>query len=63
MSKFILETLLGSNLKVKILKYIFRNAPASFNIREIASHVQDEPETVRREVIKLEEIGLIKKKK
>ncbi|MGD0977224.1 MAG: hypothetical protein ABR875_02955 [Minisyncoccia bacterium] len=62
MSKKILEELLGSNLRVKILKYIFRNAPASFNVRELADHVQEDPEVVKREIKKLVGIGLIKQK-
>jgi predicted transcriptional regulator len=60
MSKNILETLLGSNLRVKILKYIFRNAPASFSVKELAEHVQGDYQMVRKEVQKLVEIGLIK---
>lgn len=63
MSKNILESLLGSNLKVKILKYIFRNTPASFSLKEIAGHIQEKPETVRKEIKKLENIGLIKQLK
>jgi len=62
MSKKILEELLGSNLRVKILKYIFRNAPVSFNVRELADHVQEDPEVVKREIKKLVGIGLIKQK-
>ena len=63
MSKFVLEILLGSNLRLKILKYIFRNAPASFSVKELADHVQDKPDIVRKEVEKLTSIGLIKIKK
>jgi len=62
MSKQTLDILLGSNLRVKILKYIFRNAPASFNITELSDHVQEKPEAVKKEIKTLETINLIKPK-
>lgn len=63
MSKNALEILLGSHLRLKILKYVFRNAPASFNIRELAGHVQEKPELVKQEIGRLVNIKLIKLKK
>lgn len=63
MSKLILEGLFESKLRVKILKYLFRNSSAVFGLRELAEHVQGRPGEVRREVERLREIGLIKIKK
>lgn len=63
MSKHILETLFDSRLRVKVLKYLFRNIGANFSVRELATHVQDKPKAVRREINKLIDIGLIKIKK
>lgn len=63
MSKNVLETLFTSSLRVKILKFLFRNLSSSFNIKELANHVQDKPRVVKREIFKLKEIGLIKTKK
>lgn len=63
MSRSILETLFDSKLRVKILKFLFRNAAASFSVRELANHVQDKPVAVKREIKALKEIGLVKVKK
>lgn len=63
MSKHILETLFESRPRLKILKFLFRNASASFNVKELAAHVQEEPLAVKREIAKLRKIGLIKLKR
>jgi hypothetical protein len=62
MSKRILETLVGSNARVKILKYIFRNVLTSFSLKDISAHVQEPIEEVKKEIRKLEEIDLLKLK-
>ena len=63
MAKLILETLFDSNLRVKILKFLFRNAATSFSLKELAEHVQEKPRAVKKEVANLSEIGLIRVKK
>ena len=63
MSKHILEILFDSKTKLKILKFLFRNSASSFNIKELSTHIQEKPITVKKELDKLAEIGLIKIKK
>jgi len=62
MSKSKLELLFDSRARVKILKFLFRNASSVFSIKDLSSHVQERPLTVRKEIRKLLEIGLLKKK-
>jgi len=61
MSKLILDQLFGSKIRVKILKYIYRNYPENFTIGEVAKHVQERYKEVRMEIKLLKEAGLIKK--
>ena len=63
MAKLILETLFGSNLRVKILKFLFRNATASFSLKELANHVQEKPAAVKKEIGNLAAVGLVRIKK
>lgn len=63
MSKYILETLFESRPRLKILKFLFRNANSSFSVKELAAHVQEKPLTVKKEIAKLREIGLVKLKR
>lgn len=63
MAKSVLETLFGSKLRLKILKFLFRNGTASFTVRELAAHVQDRPAAVKKELADLREIGLVKIKR
>lgn len=76
MSKNALETLFGSRIRIKILKFLFRNLDKSpdapkrsgprperrgYTLREIVNHTQGDASEVRRELQKLMEIGLIGK--
>jgi hypothetical protein len=63
MSKHILDNLFESKAKVKILKYIFRNPEKEFSVKELASKVQENQETVYSELIKLTHIQLLEEKK
>lgn len=60
MSKKILETLLGSRARIKILKLLFRNSDKDFGLKEIAARTQENPQVIRKEVKKLLAIGLLK---
>jgi len=60
MSKNILDNLFGSRVKVKILKYAFRNYPGDFNIQELSRRVQESSNVVKKEVQSLLQMGLIK---
>ena len=60
--KNVLEVLLGSRLRVKLLKFLFRNFPSSVGLHELADKIQEEPEAVRRELMTLREIKLVRKR-
>lgn len=62
MSKSALELLFDSRARVKILKFLFRNAGLAFNAKDVSSRVQERPSVVRKEIKKLLEIGLLKQK-
>lgn len=62
MSKSTLELLFDSRARVKILKFLFRNAGTSFNVRDLSRRIQEQPATVRKEVRRFMEIGLLKQK-
>lgn len=63
MSKDTLEILLESKLRVKVLKFLFRNIGTSFNTKELAFRVRGDRKSVNGEVRKLLEIGLLKTKR
>lgn len=62
MSKDTLDNLFGSKVRVKILKFLFRNYPASIDIQTLAQRTQESPRVVRQEVEVLRSIKLLKKK-
>jgi len=61
MSKPILDNLFGSKARVKILKFLYRNYPADFSVREIAQRIQEQPQMVRDEIELLKQITIVKK--
>ena len=63
MSKPILDNLFGSKVRVKILKFLYRNFPADFSIREIAQRIQESPSVVKDELALLKTITIVKQKK
>src|SRR3989344_1671118 len=60
-SKDILEILFGSKVRVKVLKFLFRNYPNDFFIPELAKRIQEQYAAIRKEANLLREIKLIKK--
>ena len=62
MSKPTLDILFDSRARVKILKVLFRNQERGFTISEVTRHTQEDASTVKKEMRKLFEIGLLKKK-
>ena len=58
---WILDSLFNSRIRVKVLKFLFRNYPVDFGSRELASRIQESPEVIKSEVHNLVKIGLIKK--
>jgi DNA-binding transcriptional regulator YhcF (GntR family) len=57
--KGILEQLFESQAKVKLMRFFFRNQIDTFSLREILKMLRMNSNAVRREVKKLEKIGLI----
>ena len=58
-----LENLLGSKLRVKVLKYLFRNYPDAFTVRGVSRVIQEPILEVTKELTLLKTLGLIMKKK
>lgn len=61
-SNEILHYIFDSKTKVKILKFMFRNHPGSFSIKDISKVIVSMPEYTQKEVVKLISIGLIRSK-
>lgn len=61
MSKDILDNLFGSRIRVKILKFLFRNYPGDFFVGELSRRTQETSQVVKRELESLYKICLIKK--
>jgi len=57
-----LDILFNSKLRVKVLKYIFRNYPNDFSLVELARRVQEPYESIQGEIKALASLGLVKKK-
>ena len=55
-----LEKLFGSKTRAKLLKLFYENAEKSFYVREITRVIEEQINSVRRELSNLESIGIIK---
>ncbi len=62
MSKDTLDNLFGSRVRVKILKFLFRNYSVDFVISELSKRIQEKHGDTKKEVELLGKVGLIKKK-
>ncbi len=62
MSKPVLDNLFGSKIMVKVLKFLFRNHPSDFSIREIARRIQESPSATKIELESLKSLTIVKKK-
>ena len=62
-SKDILDNLFGSRIRVKILKFLFRNYPVDFIVGDLARRIQENYGTAKKEVETLTKLRLIKKTK
>lgn len=63
MSKPILDNLLGSRVRVKLLKLLYRQYPAMFSMPELVKRIQEPAFIARRELKPLQEIGLVTTRK
>jgi len=61
MSKDILEILFGSKIRVKVLKFLFRNFSSDFSVPELSRRIQESPAATRKEVQLLSQIKLVRK--
>ena len=62
MSKPVLDNLFGSKIRVKVLKFLYRNFPADFSVREIALRIQESQPDTRQEVDFLRTLAIVKRK-
>lgn len=62
-SKNTLDKLFGSRVRVKILKFMFRNHPANFGVLEVSKRTQEPLEQTKKELVFLTQLGLINKSK
>ena len=62
MSKDTLDNLFGSRLRVKILKFLFRNYPNDFNVSELSRRIQEPRKKVQKEISVLINADLVNKK-
>ena len=60
-SRDILDILFGSKVRVKVLKFLFRNYPNDFSVPELSKRIQESPVAIRKEAQLLNQIKLIKK--
>jgi len=57
----ILENLFNSKVRVKVLKFLFRNYPMNIGAGDLARRIQESPGVVRKEMKELQKMGLINK--
>lgn len=60
-SRDILDILFGSKIRVKVLKFLFRNYPNNFSIAELSKRIQESYADIKKEVELLNDIKLIKR--
>lgn len=61
MSKSILDNLFGSRVRVKLLKLLYRQHPATFSMAELSTRIQEPSFIARREMTVLQEAHLVKR--
>jgi hypothetical protein len=63
MSKSILDNLLGSRVRVKLLKLLYRQHPNPLPMSELVVRVQEPAFIVRRELLLLQELAMVRKQR
>ena len=56
----ILEKLFNSRIRVKVLKFLFRNYGVNVGLKDLSRMVQEPLESVRQEMKELQKMGLVK---
>lgn len=62
-AKNTLDVLFESRARVKILKFLFRNAEPDFTIKELAARIQEPIPVVNKEVKQFLDFGLLRVRK
>ncbi len=57
----VLENLFNSKIRIKVLKFLFRNYPSSVGTPDLSRRIQEPLEATKKEMRILEKIGLVKK--
>jgi len=55
----ILENLFNSKVRVKVLKFLFRNYPMNIGAGDLAQRIQEPLAIVRKEMKDLQKMGLV----
>lgn len=63
MSKYTLEQLLGSRIRVKILRFLFRNELAVVDARSLAKRIQETTAATSSEIKNLTTMRLLKRRR
>lgn len=56
-----LDKLFGSRIRVKLLRFLFRNYPGNFSVAELSKKIQEPSNDVEKELNFLSELKVIKK--
>ena len=57
----VLEKLFNSRLRIKVLKFLFRNGIVKVGPRDLSRRIQEPADVVIREMKNLEKIGVVEK--
>lgn len=58
-----LDKLFNSRIRVKILKFLFRNNPVEFGAYDLSRRIQEPFGSTRKELMFLAKVGLVNKKR
>ncbi len=61
MSSNALDKLFGSRIRVKLLKFLFRNYPGDFSAQELSKRIQEPLEDINKELRLLGGLGVVRK--
>lgn len=57
-----LNELFNSKVRVKALRFLFRNYPDDFSAKELAKRIQEDENTIKKEIQVFAKMKLIRKK-
>lgn len=62
LSRNTLNELFGSKVRVKALRFLFRNYPEDFSVAELAKRIQENESIIKKEIQAFAKMKLIRKK-